>query len=282
MKTLVQRVLKRVGLYNRVKVSHAYDLYWSIFDRSVVAGMRGEIRFYRRLLNGLRPGSLVFDVGANDGFKTAILLRLGARVVAIEPDRTNQQVLREKFLMLRLFPWPVAIVGKALSDKESVTTMWIDQPGSAKNTLSQKWVDTLRGDDGRFGYHHDFSCRETVETTTLDQLVSVYGMPFFIKIDVEGYEPHVLAGLHQVVPYLSFEVNLPQFMAEGQRCVDMLHGLHAHGKFNYVTGDYREGLVLPEWLDAQKFSRVLMQCTQSSIEVFWRSDSSHLGWPPTY
>src|SRR5579859_5883866 len=100
MKSMVQRVLKRAGLYNRVKASHAYDLYWSVFDRSLVAGVHRELRFYRSLLEGLRPGSLVFDVGANDGFKTGIFLKLGARVVAIEPDRTNQQVLREKFVVL--------------------------------------------------------------------------------------------------------------------------------------------------------------------------------------
>lgn len=153
--------------------------------------------------------------------------------------------------------------------------MWIDQPGSAKNTLSQKWVETLRGDGARFGCHHDFSGREAVETTTLDQLISAYGMPFFIKIDVEGHEPHVLAGLHHVVPYLSFEVNLPQFMPEGQQCVNMLNELDTCGEFNYVAGNYGEGLALPEWLDRREFSRVLTQCTQSSIEVFWKSDSTN-------
>lgn len=104
MKSLVQRALKRAGLYNRVKATHAYDMYWSVFDRSVVAGACRELRFYRSILDGLRPGSLIFDVGANDGSKTAIFLKLGARVVAIEPDRSNQRVLREKFLMFRLFP----------------------------------------------------------------------------------------------------------------------------------------------------------------------------------
>jgi FkbM family methyltransferase len=275
MKSQVQKLLKRAGIYNRVRASYAYELYWSLFDRSIVERIYSEVHFYRNVLAGFRPECLIFDVGANHGFKTDVFLRLGARVVAVEPDPTNQETLREMFLTFRLSPRPVVIVEKALSDKETVTTMWIDQPGSAKNTLSQKWVDTLKGDDERFGCHHDFGQRQTVETTTLDQLIEVYGAPFFVKIDVEGYEPHVLSGLHSVLPYVSFEVNLPEFRPEGLECVEMLQRLSAGGRFNYVAGDYRQGLALPQWLNAQEFSRILIQCTDKSIDVFWRSNSSN-------
>lgn len=271
MKSQVQKLLKRAGLYNRVKASYAYELYWSFFDRSIIERLQSELHFYRTLLAGFSPGSLVFDVGANHGLKTDVFLKLGARVIAVEPDRTNQETLRQKFLTLRLSPKPVVIVGKALSDKDSVATMWIDQPGSAKNTLSEKWADTLKHDDERFGCHHDFGRRQTVETTTLDHLIGIYGMPFFVKIDVEGYESHVLSGLHSVVPYVSFEVNLPEFRPEGLECVNMLERLSVEGRFNYVAGDYRRGLALAEWLNASEFSRVLDLCADSSIDVLWRS-----------
>ena len=176
--------------------------------------------------------------------------------------------------MYRLSRKPVVIVGKALSDKDSVETMWIDEPGSAKNTLSRKWVETLKHDDERFGQHHDFSQQTTVETTTLDQLITTYGSPFFIKIDVEGHEVSVLRGLHSVVPYLSFEVNLPEFAPDGQACVEILNHLAPDGKFNYAAGNYEQGLGLKNWLEAAEFSRVLAQCAESSIEVFWKSPNS--------
>lgn len=274
MKSQVQKLLKRAGIYNRVRASYAYELYWTVFDRSIVERIHSEVHFYQNVLAGFRTGCLIYDVGANHGFKTDVFLRLGARVVAVEPDHTNQETLREKFLMFRLSPRPVVIVGKALSDKETVTTMWVDQPGSAKNTLSQKWVDTLKHDDERFGCRHDFGQRQTVETTTLDRLIEVHGAPFFVKIDVEGYEPHVLSGLHSVVPYVSFEVNLPEFRPEGLQCVEMLQGLSGNGRFNYVAGDYRQGLALPQWLSTLEFSRILTQCTDRSIDVLWSSNSS--------
>ena len=45
---------------------------------------------------------MIFDVGANVGDKTDVFLRLGARVVSIEPDEANQEVLRGKFLRYRV------------------------------------------------------------------------------------------------------------------------------------------------------------------------------------
>lgn len=276
LKLRIQRFLKYAGVYQRLKASMLYDLYWSVADRSVVVRTKKEIHFYRNLLKGFRRGCLVFDVGANHGFKTGIFLKMGARVLAVEPDQTNQKILNEKFLKYRLSLKPIVIVGKALSDRDTVETMWVDEPGSAKNTLSRKWVETLKQDDERFGSHHDFGEQITVETTTLDQLIARHGSPFFIKIDVEGYESNVLRGLHCAVPYLSFEVNLPEFISDGQECVEMLGRLAAEGKFNYATGEYQEGMALPEWVEAAEFTRVLAQCNSKSIEVFWKTPMSNL------
>jgi hypothetical protein len=45
----------------------------------------------------------------------------------------------------------------------------------------------------------------TVPVVTLDDLISKHGVPIYIKIDTEGWDAHVLAGLTKPVPYLSFE-----------------------------------------------------------------------------
>jgi FkbM family methyltransferase len=272
-KKLLQAKLSSFHLHQRLRASYVYDLYWSIADKRLIEARSREVDFYRNLLNGFRKGDLIFDAGANQGAKTDVFLRLGARVVAIEPDEYNRDVLREKFLKCRLSPKPVIIVDQALSDQIGVNTMWIDEPGSAKNTLSQKWVEALRCDEGRFGHTLDFAQKKQIQTTTLEELINAFGVPFFVKIDVEGFEPNVLRGLRRPVPYLSFEVNLPEFKPEGLQCVQLLGRLDAGGTFNY-TADCQHGLVLERWLALPEFLRALEECPEKSIEIFWKTQPS--------
>lgn len=119
LKSRVQDALKSAGIYHRLKASPLYGLYWSIVDRSILERTGREERFYRNLLCGLDRGHMIFDVGTNDGTKTGIFLRLGSQVVAVDPDPTNQDILKEKSLKYRLFPKRVIVVAKALSDVEA-------------------------------------------------------------------------------------------------------------------------------------------------------------------
>jgi len=273
----LQSILERAGIYQRLKTSPLYDLYWSVADRRRIARRSRQVTFYRQLLVGYRKGDLIFDVGANVGDKTDVFLRLGARVVAVEPDESNQEILREKYLKLRLAPKPVVIVGKAVSDSVKVETMYVDGPGSALNTLNPKWVDALKGNKKRFEQTQDkldFDRHTEVQTTTLEQLITAYGAPHYVKIDVEGYEKWALLGLKRAVPFLSYEVNLPEFLSEGLECVKLLEGLDKDGRFNYAT-DLHDGLRLDTWLDARGFAQVLDQCRETSVEVFWTTLKSH-------
>jgi FkbM family methyltransferase len=270
VKRYLQKFLDRTGFYQRVKASWVYDFYWRIADRRIIDDRRQEESFYRRVLQGLREGDLIFDVGANRGDKSDIFLRLGASVVAVEPDEASQEILKQRFLQYRLKKKRLVIVPKAASDQCSTQRMLIDVPGSWMNTLSQKWAETLRNDDKRFGHRLDFGRWKEVETVSIEQLVSDYGLPFFVKIDVEGHELSVLRGMQRPVPYLSFEVNLPEFRPEGVACVQTLRRLDEEGRFNYTT-DTRRGLLVARWLGPDEFLAVVNSCADPSMEVFWKA-----------
>src|SRR5688500_11999962 len=108
------------AIYHRLRGSSVYDVYWRAVDCSIVERRDRQVDFYRRVLVGMQPGDLVSDVGANHGAKVDIFLRLGARVVAVEPDKKNQAILRKTFLALRLMPKPVTIVAKAVGSANGV------------------------------------------------------------------------------------------------------------------------------------------------------------------
>jgi FkbM family methyltransferase len=269
LKSTAQRALRHIHLYERAKASFLYQLYWRIANKEVIDTRDREVQFYQNLLKGFRTGNVIFDIGASKGFKTEIFLRLGAKVIAVDPDETNQEALKEKFLKYRIVKKPVLIVGKAVSDKNGFDTFWMDASGSAKNTLNEKWVRTLRVDENRFGARLSFKQSVVVETITLEKLIKQYGLPFFVKIDVEGHEANVLNGLARPVPYLSFEVNLPEFRDEGLNCIELLEKLASHGRFNYMIGSNPK--LVDHWIAAQEFRDVLELCAEESIEVFWKT-----------
>jgi FkbM family methyltransferase len=273
LKQWVQTFLNRVGLYQRIKSSCIYDFYWSIADRRLIDDRFREVEFYRNALKGFQVGDVIFDVGANQGQKTDIFLRLGAKVVAVEPDERSQSILEQNFLRYRFVKKPVVIVGKALSDQNGAETMWIDEPGSAKNTLNPKWVETLRTNSSRFGKSLEFGEKRNVETVTLDKLIRDHGPALYVKVDVEGYEAAVLRGLRNPVPYVSFEANLPEFRPEALECIELLENLAAQGDFNY-TPDCQRGLTFERWLGKKAFIDVLNNCQEPCIEVFWRAPVS--------
>jgi hypothetical protein len=78
-KRQTQTILKRVGLYHRLKTSCIHDLYRSVADRDWILARNRRLEFYRRLLPELRQADLIFDVGANDGLETDLSEALKTR-----------------------------------------------------------------------------------------------------------------------------------------------------------------------------------------------------------
>lgn len=235
--SLRQRLRRLYGLGRSLR------LYWS---------NPWQLRRMRRFYAGFAgPGDLCFDIGAHVGNRTLILAGLGARVVALEPQPQLLRFLRllcrgrERVTVLPFAvgaaPGTVELVVSAATP--TVTTASTGFRAAVAEIPSFAWVE--------------WDERVQVPVTTLDELIARHGRPRFIKIDVEGMEPDVLAGLSEPVPTVSFEF-IPAHKAAARSCLERLEGLGSY-RFNVSLGEsmaleftrWQSAAALADWLDTR-------------------------------
>jgi FkbM family methyltransferase len=189
----------------------------------------------------IAPGSLAFDIGANVGNRVEVFLALGARVVAVEPQEDCLAALRKR--------WAdhagLTIVDGVCDHQPGERTLFISDENTL-STLSEDWIAAMRA-SGRFG-HYDWRQTRTVAATTLDLLIAQHGVPDFLKIDVEGAEESVLAGLSATVPLVSIEW-AAEWLAHTHGAVNRLDTLGLT-EFNYTIGESCDW-AQPTWMRAR-------------------------------
>jgi FkbM family methyltransferase len=153
-------------------------------------------RHYRRFVAN---GDLVFDVGCHVGDRVAAFRRLGARVIAVEPQPALATTLR----LLYGRDGAVTVVESAVGRREGTVALRLNLANPTVSTASDAFIAAARDAPGWEG--QQWTGKLEVPMTTLDALIARYGTPRFIKIDVEGYEAEALAGLSAPVAALSFE-----------------------------------------------------------------------------
>ena len=92
--------------------------------------------------------------------------------------------------------------------------------------------------------------------TTLDALIENYGMPDFIKIDVEGYELEVLKGLTQPIRMISFEYTIPEQYNSVLECIKIVEKVNPYLLCNYSIGESMEWANI-NWLSIEEFCKLI-------------------------
>lgn len=199
-------------------------------------------------------GDLVFDVGAHVGDRVASFRRLGARVVAIEPQRAMVRVLRLLYGRDR----SVTIEAVAVGRRPGRARMLINSDNPTVSSVSSAFVAAA---DGAPGWETQrWSEFADVEITTLDSLIARHGVPAFIKIDVEGFEAEALCGLSQAVRALSFEFTTIQ-PDVAFACIDRCAAM-GYSRFNAALGESQA--MVGEWVGAKEIARWLSGLPQAA------------------
>lgn len=172
--------------------------YGSVFQLNPLAYIDGlvvregfyESEVLEALRARLRPGSVLWDIGANFGLHSTTLARLlpGTTVIAFEPN----PVEHARLLRHRAWNAPHFTTSSlALSDSAGVVPLHLGPEGNSGMTTLAPWSQA------------SYSSTVLVAAAAGDSLIAAGALPAptVIKLDVEGHEPAVLRGLAQALAH---------------------------------------------------------------------------------
>jgi FkbM family methyltransferase len=195
-----------------------------------------------RFIAGIVPrGGTVVDVGANCGYYSMLLADLvgpEGRLYAVEPNPPMARLLRRS-IDLNGFTARTTLCEVALGAEDGGAASLFVPEGEPKNAA-------LGGDGGRPGERHEVAVR------TLDALLAAEGRIDFVKIDAEGGEEEIIAGMRRVCglfpPPMVLEFNAARYPDPGAFLDKLLrlYGRLAHVGFDGRAEPLTPGRVLDE------------------------------------
>ena len=166
---------------------YTYKMFLDLSDpgisRTLLLFGEREIDHKIMLEKVLKPGMVVFDIGANIGYYPLMELELigkSGKLIAIEPSPSNVELLK-KNLSLNGHN-DIEVISGAVSDTNGTSKFYLSEfsnlntfhpTGSGKRFVSGETID--------------------VKTFSVPTLAEKYGVPDLIRMDVEGHEFEILA-----------------------------------------------------------------------------------------
>jgi FkbM family methyltransferase len=213
-----------------------------------------QSRLMRAFYASLLPkGALVFDIGANVGTMTQVFSSLGAKVIAVEP---NPDCVRH--IELTTSRNTVEVLQAAVGHMNGLGVLKVSDRKDKMSSLSDEWREAVSKENRE--YIGMWKRETTVPMITLNALIERYELPFYIKIDVEGYEEEVLKGLSLCPELLSFEFNR-LFLESALRALD--NSIFNDATFNYTLVDPVK-FELDDWLDRDELKNRLLSLKTGS------------------
>ena len=169
----------------------------------------------------------IFDIGLNIGQDTDYYLNLGYNVIAVDanPDiieyaniKYEQEILDGRLILLEI----------GISDNIEILDFYKNK-NNLFSSFDPKYGCMLEWEGG---LDHIIK----VETTTLSELINEYGTPYYIKIDIEGYDSLSLNTL-------TID-NKPKYISLEFSDIDIISKLQNLGytKFKYIDQEINKTL----------------------------------------
>ena len=200
---------------------------------------------------------MIFDIGANCGSYSKEYSSKGFKVIAIEPQKHLCERIKNEQLN-------VIVINAIVSSSKEPLEFFMSNADTL-STCSNDWMQK-----GRFSNQYSWWSIGKIECISLDQLIEIYGIPYFIKIDVEGSELDVVLSLSKKVDCLfSFEW-VQEFPEKAIEVVKTFRKL-GYTEF-FITNHPRKNILTTEQL--LKHSDILFAPIQNfEAEIFSNMDN---------
>ena len=131
--------------------------------------------------------SLIFDIGCNNGEDSDFYLKKGFTVVAVEANPTSCAELRRRFAG-EIAAGRFILVDKAIAEQAGEITFYLNTVGSGWGTTMPDYAERSTS------YAGDITTL-VVEAIQFSTLLKKFGVPYYLKIDIEGSDVICLEGL---------------------------------------------------------------------------------------
>jgi FkbM family methyltransferase len=203
---------------------------------------------------------LIFDVGAHMGEDTAYYLSRGFRVLAVDADPQMVEAV-ERACPSQLASGRLILLNVAVSDKD-------DGESDFHLSRNSEWSSLEKAISDR---NNTYQRSIKVKTRTLPSLVVQYGLPYYCKIDVEGYDTVCLRTMSQLEHLPAFISTETECLAEFEdgtetKSLETLNALRDLGYRKFKLIDQR-GLVVLELGTKFYCSNFLDQLTELGMHL---------------
>ena len=229
MKKVLKRMLIGTGL-----LRPALLLARNTFDTSKLQEHLSRIRFFQKFV---RSGDLCFDIGCNVGHLSEALLDVGARIIGVDPQADCIREARARVGRNK----GIEFVCTAVGESEGTAQLFVAE-SSIVSSLKAEWYE-------------EHTSTINVPVTTLDSLIEQFGIPHYVKIDVEGFEIEVLKGLSQKINCVSFEYHTGHKLESIENTIDCLNRIRMlqDGSVVNVNLNNQPVYCFPIWMELDSF-----------------------------
>ena len=141
---------------------------------------------------------LIFDVGLHDGSDTAYYLSKGFRVIGIDANPLFANQAEENFAD-EIAAGRLTVENVGIGPDEGIIPFWVNDDNSTWSSFEKEK-----------GCRNGTSCHcIDVPCVRFRDLLDKYGVPYYLKADIEGYDIHCLQDLtpDDTPTYVSIEAN---------------------------------------------------------------------------